>query len=154
MAIGAFIGVATGVFTGAATEVATGAAIPKSGWPAAILLPPWTTPSYTGLPNHSPLSTRNSSLMQQLELSEENQMQHKFLGNTGLKVSNMCLGTMAFGTFPGGPSANTNEATSHKLLNKFVELGGNFIDTADTYPGMGTHSGYSWAYGEGWPCTP
>lgn len=38
---------------------------------------------------------------------------------------------------------NTNESSSHAILDKFVEMGGNFIDTADTYPGMGTHSGYS-----------
>lgn len=48
------------------------------------------------------------------------------LGRTGLKVSNICLGTMQFGW-------TADEATSHDLLSHAMELGCNFIDTADIY---------------------
>lgn len=57
-------------------------------------------------------------------------MQYRFLGKTGLRVSEFCLGAMYFGK-------ETDEADSHQFLNKFVEAGGNFIDTADLY-GMGS----------------
>jgi len=83
-------------------------------------------------------------MLKRLSINEDAaNAQYKFLGNSGLKVSNICLNSMSFGTFPGGPQTNTNESSSHAILDKFVEMGGNFIDTADTYPGMGTHSGYS-----------
>lgn len=48
------------------------------------------------------------------------------LGQTGLKVSSICLGTMMF----GGP---TNESDSHKIINKALDQGINFIDTANIY---------------------
>jgi aryl-alcohol dehydrogenase-like predicted oxidoreductase len=57
-------------------------------------------------------------------------MQYRFLGKTGLRVSEFCLGAMYFGK-------ETDEADSHQFLNTFVEAGGNFIDTADLY-GMGS----------------
>lgn len=67
-------------------------------------------------------------------------MEYNFLGKTGLKVSNICLGTMTFGSVDTGPLAvffgnprQTNEADSHKILDRFVELGGNFLDTANLY---------------------
>jgi len=53
-------------------------------------------------------------------------VQHRFVGNTGLKVSELCLGTMTFGN-------ETDEPTSHQMLDEFVEAGGTFIDTADVY---------------------
>jgi len=64
-------------------------------------------------------------------------MNYHPLGNTGVKVSELCLGAMSFskegkGGF-GMPAAN--ETDSHKIINAFVERGGNFIDTADLYPG-------------------
>jgi aryl-alcohol dehydrogenase (NADP+) len=55
-------------------------------------------------------------------------MQHKQLGASGLKVSQLCLGTMMF----GGP---TDEATSNKIVAKARDQGVNFIDTADVYNG-------------------
>jgi len=60
-------------------------------------------------------------------------MKYKRLGNTGLRVSELCLGAMNFGW-------TTDEETSFKILDRFVELGGNFIDTADFYspPKQGT----------------
>ncbi len=55
-------------------------------------------------------------------------MEYRFLGHTGLRVSELCLGAMTFG--------RQNEATeeeSHAMLDRFVVVGGNFIDTANVY---------------------
>jgi len=57
-------------------------------------------------------------------------MDTRYLGRTGLKVSELCLGAMTFGR-------ETPEDESHALLDRFVEAGGNFIDTANVY-GNGT----------------
>jgi len=51
---------------------------------------------------------------------------YRYLGKTGLKVSEFCLGAMTFGR-------ETSQETSHQILDRFVEAGGNFIDTADVY---------------------
>ena len=59
-------------------------------------------------------------------------MQYVFLGGTGLKVSTLCLGTMTFGEVVG-PMAQCSEETAFAILDRFVEKGGNFIDTADVY---------------------
>ncbi|ACY14001.1 aldo/keto reductase [Haliangium ochraceum] len=55
------------------------------------------------------------------------------LGRTGLRVSEICLGTMDFGDTQGFWGAGANEATSRAVLDAFVERGGNFIDTANRY---------------------
>jgi aryl-alcohol dehydrogenase-like predicted oxidoreductase len=53
-------------------------------------------------------------------------MDQRFLGKTGMKVSELCLGAMTFGR-------ETTEEDSKQILNRFIEAGGNFIDTADVY---------------------
>jgi aryl-alcohol dehydrogenase-like predicted oxidoreductase len=53
-------------------------------------------------------------------------MDYRYLGKTGLKVSELCLGAMTFGR-------ETTPEDSHAIMDKFVEAGGNFIDTADVY---------------------
>ncbi|GMQ78980.1 MAG: aldo/keto reductase [Anaerolineae bacterium] len=53
-------------------------------------------------------------------------MEYRRLGQTGLKVSTICLGTMQFGW-------TADEETSCEILDEAVELGCNFIDTADIY---------------------
>lgn len=53
------------------------------------------------------------------------------LGQSGLLVSPLALGTMTFGT----PRWGLNEAGSRAVLDRYVDLGGNFIDTADVYAG-------------------
>lgn len=53
-------------------------------------------------------------------------MEYRPLGRTGLKVSELCLGTMQFGW-------TADEATSFAILDAFFEAGGNFVDTADVY---------------------
>ena len=57
-------------------------------------------------------------------------MFYRQLGKSGLKVSELCLGTMGFGT-EGGWGAD--KATSFQILETFGEAGGNFIDTANIY---------------------
>lgn len=54
-------------------------------------------------------------------------MKLKRLGRTGLKVSEVCLGTMTFGN-------QCDEQTSFTILDAAAESGVNFIDTADVYP--------------------
>ncbi|MEM6942522.1 MAG: aldo/keto reductase [Pseudomonadota bacterium] len=50
------------------------------------------------------------------------------LGRTGPEVSRLCLGTMMF-------ADQTDEAEAGRILNRFFEAGGTFVDTADTYSG-------------------
>ncbi len=50
----------------------------------------------------------------------------KKLGRTGMLVSELCLGTMTFGW-------QADEEMSHKIMNRFIEQGGNFMDTANVY---------------------
>jgi aryl-alcohol dehydrogenase-like predicted oxidoreductase len=53
------------------------------------------------------------------------------LGNSGLKVSRLCLGTMNFGNEQWG----CDEPTSAKIIDAFLGAGHNFVDTANTYAG-------------------
>lgn len=53
-------------------------------------------------------------------------MKYRKLGNSGTVVATFALGTMTFG-------AEADEATSHRLLDRYVAEGGNFVDTADVY---------------------
>ncbi len=56
-------------------------------------------------------------------------MQYRYLGRSGLLVSRICLGTMAFGMKDWG----CDQATTTEIVNKFIDGGGNFFDTADVY---------------------
>src|ERR1700704_4629281 len=58
---------------------------------------------------------------------------HRRLGRRGVLVSNTCLGTMNFGW-------QTDEKDSFKILDRALELGINFFDTADVY-GWGGENG-------------
>ena len=60
-------------------------------------------------------------------------MEYTNLGRTGLKVSRLCLGTMNFGPL-------TEEEDSHVIMDKALEAGINFFDTANVY---------GWKTGEG-----
>lgn len=55
---------------------------------------------------------------------------YRTLGKTGLKVSPLCLGTMTFGTEWGFGS---DAATARQIFVRYVEAGGNFVDTANGY---------------------
>ena len=61
-------------------------------------------------------------------------MEYVHLGRAGVKVSRLCLGTMNFGP-------ETNETDSFAIMDRALELGLNFFDTADVY---------GWKVGEGW----
>jgi len=57
-------------------------------------------------------------------------MNYKQLGKSGLKVSELCLGTMGFGTeWQWGAEYETSKA----IFDEFVKEGGNFLDTANIY---------------------
>lgn len=61
-------------------------------------------------------------------------MKYKNLGNTGLKVSPLCLGCMTFGVPERGDHPWTlPEAQSRPLIRKAIDLGINFFDTANSY---------------------
>lgn len=67
-------------------------------------------------------------------MSQPTPMTYTQLGRSGLKVSRLCLGTMNFGP-------ETSEEDSHLLMDRALELGINFFDTANVY---------GWKRGEGW----
>src|ERR1700674_2173981 len=52
------------------------------------------------------------------------------LGRTGLRVSPLCLGAMTFGTQWGW---GADETVSRSIFDRYVDAGGNFVDTADGY---------------------
>lgn len=57
-------------------------------------------------------------------------MKYKLLGRSGLKVSELCLGTMGFGTESGW---GADKETSFAIMEAFGKAGGNFLDTANIY---------------------
>ena len=57
-------------------------------------------------------------------------MKYKLLGRSGLKVSELCLGTMGFGTENGW---GADKQTSFEIIDAYANAGGNFIDTANIY---------------------
>ncbi|HEX6919160.1 MAG TPA: aldo/keto reductase [Actinomycetes bacterium] len=61
-------------------------------------------------------------------------MEYTHLGRSGLSVSRLCLGTMNFGP-------ETSEEDSHAIMDRALEHGINFFDTANVY---------GWKKGEGW----
>jgi aryl-alcohol dehydrogenase-like predicted oxidoreductase len=61
---------------------------------------------------------------------KEGIMRYKLLGPSGLRVSELCLGTMSFGEAWG---FGADERDSHRILERFAEAGGNFIDLANKY---------------------
>ena len=63
-------------------------------------------------------------------------MEYRKLGNSGLKVSTLCLGTMTFGEADENSfmhKVSSDEATAHAILERALAAGINFIDTADVY---------------------
>lgn len=58
-------------------------------------------------------------------------MRYKLLGRSGLRVSELCLGALTFGTERS--YAATDKEECRRIFNTFAEAGGNFVDTADHY---------------------
>ena len=63
---------------------------------------------------------------------------YRLLGRSGLRVSPLCLGTMTFGTDWGW---GADKKTSQQIFDRYVDAGGNFIDTANFYT-FGTSEEY------------
>lgn len=59
-------------------------------------------------------------------------LRYRLLGKSGLRVSEICLGTMSFGDQWG---FGADEETSHRVLDAYADAGGNFLDTANMYHG-------------------
>jgi len=79
-----------------------------------------------------PFATNNSMRdPNKLNTGGETIMQYVHLGRSGLKVSRLCLGTMNFGFV-------TEEPASVRIMDKAVESGINFFDSADVYGGPQT----------------
>ncbi|AFM05872.1 putative oxidoreductase, aryl-alcohol dehydrogenase like protein [Bernardetia litoralis DSM 6794] len=57
-------------------------------------------------------------------------MNYKLFGKSGLRVSELCLGTMTFGEEWGN---GADKETSKKMFETFANAGGNFLDTANRY---------------------
>jgi aryl-alcohol dehydrogenase-like predicted oxidoreductase len=53
-------------------------------------------------------------------------MQYRSLGRTGVQVSTLCLGAMTFGR-------KTDQSEATRMVDRFLEAGGNFVDTANVY---------------------
>jgi aryl-alcohol dehydrogenase-like predicted oxidoreductase len=63
-------------------------------------------------------------------------MEYRTLGSSGLKVSTLCLGAMTFGEADAKSfmhQVSCDEPTAHAIMNRALEHGINFIDTADVY---------------------
>jgi len=58
-------------------------------------------------------------------------MKYRFLGSSGLLISRLTLGTMTFGVADWG----CDEKDSHAIIKKYLDAGGNSIDSADVYAG-------------------
>src|SRR6478736_6005466 len=76
----------------------------------------------------------NASKRSASDAEESGPMQYVHLGRSGMKVSRLCLGTMNFGP-------ETTETDSFAIMDRALELGLNFFDTANVY---------GWKVGEGW----
>ncbi|KAL4225818.1 hypothetical protein ACF0H5_013808 [Mactra antiquata] len=63
----------------------------------------------------------------------ESKVDYNYLGKSGVRVSNLCLGAMTFGESQFGTPTQASEQLSFEIMDKYAELGGNFIDTANVY---------------------
>ena len=54
-------------------------------------------------------------------------MEYRYIGNSGLRVSPICMGTMGFGTW-------SDKSEAFRILDASYERGINFFDTAEVYP--------------------
>jgi aryl-alcohol dehydrogenase-like predicted oxidoreductase len=59
-------------------------------------------------------------------------IEYRLLGRTGLRVSPLCLGTMNFG-MRGDHGVQTEEDEGHRIMDRGLDLGLNFFDTANVY---------------------
>src|SRR5580700_8393445 len=81
-----------------------------------------------GAPRFSPHQDFRPTVCDAASFRHGSGMEYRFLGHTGLRVSELCLGAMTFGR-----QDEATEEESHAMLDRFVVVGGNFIDTANVY---------------------
>src|SRR5215468_6306085 len=68
--------------------------------------------------------------------AKEERVEYRNLGSSGLKVPVLCLGAMTFGEADDKSfmhKVGADEKTSFSIMNRALERGVNFIDTADVY---------------------
>ena len=76
----------------------------------------------------TPAAREMSKRARDEDASLPQQPRRKRLGASGIEVCEVCLGTMTFG------SMTADEPTCHQILDRYIALGGNFIDTARAAP--------------------
>ncbi len=85
--------------------------------------------------------TPNRKLYNVPFLTEEfNGMPYRYLGKSGLRVSNIGLGTWKFGYPETGDGARVNEKTAYKIFDRAIEMGVTHWDTANRYNGASGNS--------------
>lgn len=115
------------------SEVSSGKSVCQSSNP---------TQASQGVPQHSHQTVTDPTI--QLFNRLVAKQTHCLLGRTGVKVSRLCLGSLNFGKLDssfGERPGQLNEQEAHNILDKFVQLGGNCIDTADFFPWFGKSTG-------------
>ncbi len=94
---------------------------------------PWGEPARSASPTVHPGDPAVNARVRRTGPGDEPGMDYTHLGRSGLSVSRLCLGTMNFGP-------ETSEEDSHAIMDRALDLGINFFDTANVY---------GWAKGEG-----
>src|SRR6266540_1193503 len=98
----------------------------RAGWPAGQRSPLPLRPSRRGAAR----TARPAGRVPGRRLREEEPVLYRLLGRSGLRVSELALGTMTFGEDWGW---GASPAECGRMLDRYGEAGGNFIDTAGNY---------------------
>jgi len=70
---------------------------------------------------------------------------YRLLGSSGLRVFPLCLGAMTFGSKWSNFMGSTSDEDILKIMKKYYEIGGNFIDTANVYQNGESEEKLAWA---------
>ena len=76
---------------------------------------------------------KNISPNDRWTVDEFNGMPYRPLGNSGLRVANVGIGTWKFGYPEKGDGARVDEKTAHRIFDRAIEIGATFWDTANRY---------------------
>ena len=76
---------------------------------------------------------KDISPIEQWTADEFNGMPYRRLGNSGLRVSNVGIGTWKFGYPEKGDGSRVDEKTAHRIFDRAIEIGATFWDTANRY---------------------
>src|SRR5690349_16704501 len=86
---------------------------------------PRIAPRFSGI---SARVARHATIAAVHSAARSRPMEYRPLGHTGIRVTELCLGAMTFGR-------EASESDSRAILDRFLEAGGNFVDTANVYAG-------------------